>query len=91
MQFRIPGRQISVRLFERVGTTDSQYNIYDVGLQQADGSIDSVAVGGSFSYVKSLAKKADERAVSEANLDIAEAQAVNDVPVTEPVLQAVPA
>ena len=62
MQFRIPGREVSVRLFERVETVDNQYDIFDIGLQQADGSIDSVVVGGSFSYAKSLCKKADEKA-----------------------------
>ena len=62
MQFRIPGRDVSVRLFERVETVDNQYDIFDVGLQQADGSFDSVVVGGSFSYAKSLCKKADEKA-----------------------------
>ena len=62
MQFRIPGREVSVRLFERVETTDDQYDIFDVGLEQADGSIDSLVVGGSFSYAKSLCRKADEAA-----------------------------
>ena len=62
MQFRIPGRDVSVRLFERVETADSQYDIFDVGLEQADGSIDSLVVGGSFSYAKSLCRKADEKA-----------------------------
>ena len=62
MQFRIPGRDVSVRLFERVETVDNQYDIFDVGLQQADGSIDSVVVGGSFSYAKSLCRQADEKA-----------------------------
>jgi hypothetical protein len=62
MQFRIPGRDVSVRLFERVETVDSQYDIFDVGLQQADGSIDSMVVGGSFSYAKSLCKAADDKA-----------------------------
>ena len=91
MQFRMPGSQRHLRFAEPVLTTDSQYDIVDFGVQHEDGTIDSIAVGGSFAYLKSLARKADERAVSEANLDIAEAQAVNDVPVTEPVLQAVPA
>ena len=67
MRFRIPGREVRVRLFERVETVDNQYDIFDVGLEQADGSIDSVVVGGSFSYAKSLCKKADEKAaVAEA-------------------------
>jgi hypothetical protein len=60
MLFKVPGQDVSVRLFERVETVDSQYDIYDVGLQQADGSIDSVVMGGSFSYAKSLCRKADE-------------------------------
>ena len=65
MRFRIPGRDIHVRLFERVGTADTQYDIFDCGLEQADGSIDSIAVGGSFSYAKSLCKKADEKAAAD--------------------------
>ena len=60
MRFQIPGRDVHVRLFERVGTSDAQYDIFDVGLEQADGTIDSIAVGGSFSYAKSLIKKANE-------------------------------
>jgi len=61
MLFKIPGKDVSVRLFERVETVDSQYDIFDVGLQQEDGSIDSIVVGGSFSYAKSLCRKADEK------------------------------
>ena len=60
MLFKVPGQDVSVRLFERVETKDSQYDIFDVGLQQADGSIDSVVMGGSFSYAKSLCRMADE-------------------------------
>ena len=62
MRFRIPGREVRVRLFERVETVDNQYDIFDVGLEQADGSIDSLVVGGSFAYAKSLCEKADEKA-----------------------------
>lgn len=61
MRFRIPGQQVCVRLFERVETVDNQYDIFDVGIEQEDGSIDSVVVGGSFSYAKSLCRKADEK------------------------------
>jgi len=61
MRFKIPGQDVSVRLFERVSTTDSQYDIFDCGLEQADGSIDSIVVGGSFSLVKSLASDADAK------------------------------
>ena len=62
MRFKIPGRDVSVRFFQRVETKDDQYDIFDVGLEQADGSIDSIVVGGSFSYAKSLCRKADEKA-----------------------------
>ena len=65
MRFRIPGREVRVRLFERVETVDNQYDIFDVGLEQADGSIDSLVVGGSFAYAKSLCKKADEKAATK--------------------------
>ena len=61
MKFRIPGQDINVRVFERVETVDSQYDIFDVGVEQADGSIDSVVVGGSFSYAKSLFRSMDEK------------------------------
>ena len=59
---KVPGRDVSVRLFERVETVDDQYDIFDVGLQQADGSIDSLVMGGSFSLVKSLCREANENA-----------------------------
>ena len=62
MRFKVPGQSVSVRLFERVETVDNQYDIFDVGIEQEDGSIDSVVVGGSFSYAKSLCRKADEMA-----------------------------
>lgn len=62
MRFKVPGQDVSVRIFERVETKDSQYDIFDVGLEQADGSIDSIVVGGSFAYAKSLCRKADEMA-----------------------------
>ena len=65
MRFKVPGQSVSVRLFERVATVDNQYDIFDVGIEQEDGSVDSVVVGGSFSYARSLVRKADEQA--EAN------------------------
>ena len=61
MRFKVPGKDINVRLFERVETVDSQYDIFDVGIEQADGSIDSMVVGGSFSYAKSLVKAIDTK------------------------------
>ena len=61
MRFKIPGQDYSVRLLHRVETSDDQYDIFDVGLEQADGSIDSIAVGGSFSYAKSLIAAMDRK------------------------------
>lgn len=74
MRIRIPGQQVKVRLFERVETVDNQYDIFDVGIEQEDGSIDSVVIGGSFSYAKSLCRKADEKA------GVSEPEATPDAP-----------
>ena len=65
MRFKVPGQTWTVRIGERVETTDSQYDIFDFGVEQEDNSIDSIVVGGSFSYAKSLARAADERAASK--------------------------
>lgn len=65
MRFKVPGRDIYVRAFERVATTDTQYDIVDFGVEQADGTIDSIVLGGSFSYAKSLCRKADEAAAAK--------------------------
>lgn len=64
MRFKVPGQSVSVRLFERVETVDNQYDIFDVGIEQEDGSVDSIVVGGSFSYAKSLCRKADQKAAA---------------------------
>ena len=61
MRFKIPGQTVHVRLFERVETVNNRYDIFDVGLEQADGSIDSMVVGGSFSYAKSLIEAMDKK------------------------------
>ena len=66
MLIKIPGQDLNLRFFERVETVDDQYNIYDIGVEQPgeDGKaiIDSVCVGGSFSYAKSLVKSLDAKA-----------------------------
>ena len=62
MRIKVPGKTVYARLFERVETVDNQYDIFDVGIEQEDGSVDSMVVGGSFSYAKSLIRKADEQA-----------------------------
>ena len=77
MRFKVPGQSVSVRLFERVETVDNQYDIFDVGIEQEDGSVDSIVVGGSFSYAKSLCRKADEKAAANK-------QTVTVVPDAEP-------
>jgi len=69
MRFRIPGRDINVRLFERVETVDSQYDIFDCGLEQADGTIDSIVIGGSFSYAKSLVTAIDDKAEAKKDAE----------------------
>ena len=80
MRIKIPGQDFSVRLLERVETTDSQYDIFDVGVEQADGSIDSLVVGGSFSYAKSLIdamdRKKDEKKAEDATVASVTAPAV---------------
>jgi tRNA A37 N6-isopentenylltransferase MiaA len=85
MRFKIPGKDINVRLFERVATTDSQYDIFDVGVEQSDGTIDSVVVGGSFSYAKSLVKAIDTKA------EEAKAKKAADTKAPEPVVAPVAA
>lgn len=67
MRFKIPGRNTNVRLFERVETTDPQYDIFDVGIEYADGSIDSLVVPGSGSYAsaKAFVNRIDEKAEAE--------------------------
>ena len=53
MRFKLPfNNRVRVRLFERVETTDPQYDIIDCGLEYKDGTIDSIALGGSFGSLK---------------------------------------
>ena len=62
MLLKVPGQDISLRLFERVETVNDTYDIFDIGVQQADKSIDSIVVGGNFSYAKSLLEAMDKKA-----------------------------
>lgn len=68
MPFPLPGTRLNIRLFDRVDTVDSQYDIFDVGVQHANGDIDSLVVGGSFATAKRWAKTLDDRL--EANSDV---------------------
>ena len=61
MRFKVPGQDVSVRIFERVETKDDQYDIFDVGLEYKDGSIDSLAVGGSFHSLKRWTSPKDSK------------------------------
>ena len=65
MKINVPGQDITVRFFERVETVDDQYDIFDVGVEQKDGSIDSLVVGGSFSCAKSWFASLDEQKASK--------------------------
>ncbi len=69
MRIRIPGRDVHVRLMERVVTADEQYDIFDTGVEYNDGTIDSIAVGGSFATVKRLAAQADADALKKRTVE----------------------
>jgi hypothetical protein len=64
--FKLPGSKTSIRLFDRVLTTDTQYDVFDIGFQYDDGGIDSVAVGGSFYTAKKAAANLDRNAEKRA-------------------------
>lgn len=62
MRFKIPGMTVHVRLFEEVATVDTQYHVFDSGLEYKDGSVDSLAVGGSFATAKGWVDDANDKA-----------------------------
>ena len=64
--FRLPGTKLQVRVFDRVETKDDQYDVFDIGVQHADGGIDSVVVGGSFYSAKNLMGGIDKKAAKKA-------------------------
>ena len=70
MRFKIPGRDIQVRIVERVITNDPQYEIFDVGIEYEDGSIDSLVVPGSGSYksAKAFVKRIDDKAQTKESI-----------------------
>ena len=67
--FQLPGLDHHVRLFERVETTDGQYDIFDIGIKHPSGGIDSIAVGGSFHSIKSLCGQIDEKKLKMDKLE----------------------
>ena len=66
MRFRIPGRDVHVRLFERVETTDSQYDVFDTGLEYSCGGVDSVVTGVAAHSFKKWADKQDQDSLKKA-------------------------
>ena len=47
MRFRIPGTEMHMRVFESVETQQGGYHLSELGLEYADGGVDSVVVGVS--------------------------------------------
>jgi hypothetical protein len=64
MRFKVPSQGLTVRLFERVKTNDDQYDVFDIGIEQPDGSIDSLVVGGSFVSAKRFVQTYQAEAIS---------------------------
>ena len=67
MRFKIPGRDTHVRFFEPV-KTNTPYRFVDLGIEYTDGTIDSIAIGGSFASLERWIKEdqEDKAAVSAA-------------------------
>ena len=70
MRFRIPGTTVTARIVEAVETTDSQYDVFDVGIEHEHGGIDSIVVGASaYSLKKAVAnlnRTCDEKNAADA-------------------------
>ena len=75
MRFRIPGKSVHIRIMEPVVTEDTQYHIFDTGVDYADGTVASIAIPGAFATVKrpsantyaNSMKKAAQKAKMRAN------------------------
>ena len=72
MKFKLPGQPVVVRLFERVETTDSQYDVFDTGFEYTeettkDGNpaIDSIVTGVSAHSAKKWAQNMDDKAAEK--------------------------
>ena len=79
MRFRIPGTTVTARIVEAVETTDSQYDVFDVGIEHEHGGIDSIVVGASaYSLKKAVAnlnRTCDEKNAADAADSLASAVA----------------
>ena len=67
MKFRFPGTDVTIRLFETVQTTDSQYAVVDCGVEYKHGGVDSLAVGGSFYSAKEAIAKLNDKKDAESS------------------------
>ena len=84
MRFRIPGKDLHVRIMEPVKTEDPQYNVYDTGVEYGCGGIDSVVTGVSAHSFKKWAEKQDEASLKKRT-DEEKATASTTEEVTETV------
>jgi hypothetical protein len=66
MRIKVPNQGLTIRLFERVKTNDDQYDVFDIGIEQPDGSIDSFVIGGSFASAKRFVQMYQEEAISSS-------------------------
>ena len=66
---RIPGTDLSLRLFDRVptDTNNFDYDVFDIGVVHADGGIDSIAFGGSFYSAKKVIDTMNDKADAKAS------------------------
>jgi len=71
MRFQFPGSQVHVRLMQEVETVDPQYDIYDIGIEHADGGIDSIAAGGSAYSLKKAVRNLNRRSDEQHAADVA--------------------
>jgi len=83
----------------RIATTDPRFHVYGAGFtierphDVRGDSVNQLCIGGRLDLLTEALDerraKSDRAAVSMQNAEIAEAQAVHGVPVTEPVIQTV--
>ena len=76
MRFKIPGRDTYVRLFEPV-QTNTPYRIVDLGIEYADGTIDGLAIGGSFASLERWIKEDQEDKAALAEQSVVSAAVVS--------------
>ena len=66
MKIKLPGKDVSVRLFERVETVDSQYDIFDVGLVSRLTALSTLwSLVARSPMAKSLVKAMDDKAAEK--------------------------